>query len=287
MNLSKNTEFLDIYALDSYGSSYKMWVTWQLDHGPKGGRGARKSLAAFAECQISHVANVLNDDAHFSLEQAERVGSFFELGVGELEFFLLLVQWNRAGTKSLTELYAAQVQRAVAKAVESRRNLKDRVPIRRALESEQEAVYYSSWQYAAIHVLLSVPSLQTPDALSKSLSISRDRIDKILEFLCQTGLAKYSDGRFEIGPQHLHLASDSPFIMRHHVNWRTRVATRLETEGTAKASDLHYSSVVTVGAKDVDRVREILTRALAESIEVIKTSPEESGAILNIDWMKI
>lgn len=287
MNFDKSEKILDIYDVDGYQSSYKNWVVWQLDHGTKGGRGARKLLAAFVGCQLSHIANVLNGDAHFSFEQAERVGSFFGLSMSELEFFVLVVQWNRAGTRELSALMQVQIASKRQQVLDARRNLKERVPIRKTLGSEEQAIYYSSWQYAAVHVLLSVSHFQTPEALMQTLAISRDRLTKVLEFLCQTGLAVYQGGRYEIGPQHLHLPSDSPFISRHHVNWRSFVAGRLEAAGGVDTRSLHYSSVVTVSEEDCDRVREILTRALSDAIGLIKESPEEKGAVLSIDWMSI
>jgi uncharacterized protein (TIGR02147 family) len=287
MNNLKTTEILDIYDTESHRLSYKIWVTSQLDYGKKGGRGARKLLAEYASCQVSHVANVLNGEAHFSLEQAERVASFFELSERELTFFLLLVQHNRAGSKELSAFFQKQIESHIEKVREARRDLKERVPIQKTLGYEDQAVYYSSWQYAAVHVLLSVPGNNTAEVLTNSLPISRDRMTEILEFLCHAGLAVYSDGQFTIGPQHLHLASDSPFLARHHMNWRNFVSNQIELSGIVKKTSLHYSSVVTISEKDVDRVREILTRSLADSIDLIKASPEQRGAVLNIDWMPI
>lgn len=285
MNKGKNIEYSDIYNTDEHQMNYKKWVTWQLDHGDKGGRGARKLLAEFTGCQVSHVANVLNGDAHFSLEQAERVANFFELNESELEFFILLVQYNRSGSKELSAFFQRLIEGHVEKVRAARRDLKERVPIRKSIGYEEQAIYYSSWQYAAIHVLLSIPGNTTSEVLATKIPISRDRITKILEFLCQAGLAIYDAGQFKIGPQHLHLASDSPFIARHHINWRNFVSNQIEISGVLQKKSLHYSSVVTVGENDIDRVREILTRSLADSIELIKKSPEERGAVFNLDWM--
>src|SRR5690348_7678173 len=72
-------------------------------------RGFRSRLAEAAQCQNAFVSQVLNTSAHFSLEQGLRVAKFLSLGLEESQFFILLLEHNRAGTKELQGFFKLQL----------------------------------------------------------------------------------------------------------------------------------------------------------------------------------
>ena len=67
--------------------------------------GCMGILAETIGCQVSHITNVLSGSGHFNEEQAESAARFFGLNLHETEFFLLLIQYVRAGTTSLKKFY--------------------------------------------------------------------------------------------------------------------------------------------------------------------------------------
>lgn len=67
-------------------------------------RSFRKALAHAISCQTAYVSHVLNGNAHLSSEQAEAASRFLGLSRAETRFFLLLVEYTRAGTESLRSL---------------------------------------------------------------------------------------------------------------------------------------------------------------------------------------
>lgn len=269
----------NIYEYDDY----KEWLLSRLE------RGSRKALSEAIGCQMSHVSAVLNDDAHLSPEQAEATARFLSLNNDETEFLLLLVQKNRAGTTSLARVVDRQLEVFRVK----RRNLKERLAISDQLAADQESLYYSSWQFGAVHVALSIPGLDRPEILSTRLGIPLARVHEILDFLCLNGLAEIKKDRFVIGRAQVHLSKSSPFVARHHINWRLRAIASLEgaiasdSRESVSTNELHFSSVVTLSERDFARVRETVASALADTLKIITTSPEESVAILNIDWMRL
>src|SRR5580698_6182945 len=72
-------------------------------------RGFRTRLAEAAQCQSAFVSQVLNTGAHFSLEQGLRVAKFLNLDKEESQFFILLLEKNRAGTKDLEDFFSGQL----------------------------------------------------------------------------------------------------------------------------------------------------------------------------------
>src|SRR5690348_10459892 len=131
--------------------SYKLYLNERLDdHTSSGGRGSRTRLSKAISCQTAYTAQVLRGSAHFSLEQAEAINDFLGHTEEEGHFLLLLIQRERAGTKSLRQRFNRQI-----KAIRDKRHLLvNRLQIVQPLGPNEQMTYYSSWHYAAIHALV-------------------------------------------------------------------------------------------------------------------------------------
>ncbi len=70
--------------------SYKTYLKAALENKPSGGHGFRSKIAAALGCQVSYISQVLNKEAHFSLEQAEALNSLLGHTDEESEFFSCL-----------------------------------------------------------------------------------------------------------------------------------------------------------------------------------------------------
>lgn len=259
---------------------YKKFLLELIKSSESKGRGKRLELAKYIGCQVSHITNVFTGSAHFSQEQAEAASRFFGLSQTETEFLLLLVQYNRAGTQSLKKLY----ERWILERQEKLTALKSRLKMPDSLEGEAEARYYSSWHYGAIHVLLSIHEFQTREAITKKLGLPLSKVDEVLLFLIESGLCKKEGLKYSIVRPLIHLDKNSPLISKHHTNWRLRTIMALDEFNT---NNLHYSSVFTLSKKDYERVKEILSKSLSESLKLITESPEEELGVLCLDLIKL
>lgn len=255
---------------------YRDYKDYFMDLIDSHGRGRRKELAEHIGCQVSHITNVLSGSGHFSQEQAESAARFFGLHQQETEFLLLLVQYTRAGTKSLKNFY----EKILADKQDKYLALKSRLKMPDSLRSDEEVRYYSSWQFGAVHVLVSISEFQTREAIAKKLDIPLERIDEILNFLVDTGLCKKEQQKYLPNRPLLHLDKSSPLISKHHTNWRLRSILSFDE---AQKDQVHYSSVFTLAKKDYHKVREIFSRALSEAMKVITASPEEEAAVICLD----
>lgn len=259
---------------------YKAYIREKIAAQPNKGRGIKRNMAAFLGCQTAYVSQVLNQHVNFSLEQAVRVNQFWEHNKEESRFFLLLVQYERAGSKDL-EKYCKDEMKEI---LEKRSNLKERLNIKDSLDETNQHIYYSAWYYAAVHILLSIPNYQTPKAISDHLRLPLKQIQEILEFLESTGLAIQKGGRYEIGLTRIHLSKDSVQIRRHHTNWRNQAITSIDKN---QEQDLHYSSALSMSHKDVPKIKEIMIKAIEECREIIKISKEERLQVLTMDFFGI
>lgn len=261
-------------------TDYKAYLVALIATYPNEGRGVRKLLAEAIRCQVAYVSHVLAGDYHFSIEQAEAAGRFFGLSKQESEFFVLLVSQNRSGTSELKAFFD--------KMLDERRQqnslLKSRVKIKETLDEITQSTYYSQWYYAAIHMMLTIPELRTRDAIADKLRLPPRKVQDVLEFLADAGIARKEGLHYLPGGTVLHLEKNSPVTARHHTNWRLAAAQSLQDE---KSNDLHYSGVVTVSEKDLPKVRERIARCLEDCMDIIKPSKEEKLVGLCLDWFEL
>lgn len=261
-------------------TSYKKFLNDLIRTYPAGGRGQRKALAEFIGCQVAYVTHVLSGERDFNLEQAEAAARYFSLSKGETEFFLTLVQENRAATTELRRYF----ERLLKELREKNSRLKEKLNFKDVMSNEVKMTYYSSWLYSAVHMALTIPGLRTVTALAEKFDVSSSHILEILEFLCKYGLVYKDNNFYKSKSSLLHLEKDSPLIARHHSNWRLRALTSLDE---VQDSNFHYSSVVSVSKKDAVRVREHMMKALVEMTEIIKPSKEEELVSLCLDMFHI
>jgi uncharacterized protein (TIGR02147 family) len=249
---------------------------------PKAGRGMRLAVARSISSPVSHISQVLNGNSHFSMEQAEGINEFLGHTQDEAFFFLLLVNFSRAGTSALRKRIEFQIQQVLTK----RMVLKDRLGIKQPLNKEAQTVFYSSWLYGAVHVMLTIPKFRTKESIGQHLGISNKRAAEILEFLVSVGLAlPKANGKYEVGNSRIHLGNDSPLISKFHSNWRMRAITSLDQESVN--DDLHYSSAITISDSDFFKIKSVLVKTIEEAKEVIRESTAENIHCFNIDFFKL
>ncbi len=252
--------------------NYKQYLVDQLTERGKTERGPRARLAEFAGCHLAYLSQVLNGKAHLSPEQAEKCSRFFSHTKVECAFFLNLVLLARAGTEHLRQFYLRQIREIS----DARKLIKNRLDLKKNLPSEAQAIYYSSWDYLAIHIAVSIPKFQTKQALADCLGLSLERAGEVLEFLVQFGLVKNAHGRYLLGDSGFHLGMGSPFLAKHHANWRIQSLRALDTH---KPEDIHYSSVISCNHSDIPKIREILLNAIENIREIVKQSKDEDSLI--------
>lgn len=259
---------------------YKPYLHEKIAAAPNKGRGIKRQMSTYLGCQTAYVSQVLNQHVHFSLEQALKLNQFWEHNKEESKFFLLLVQYQRSGSKDLEGFFKNEMDEII----ERRSNLKERLNIKDSLDEINQHIYYSAWYYAAVHILLSIPAFQTPKVISEHLRLPIKQVQEILVFLMKTGLAVQKEGRYNIGLTRIHLSKDSVQIRRHHTNWRNQAITSIDKN---YEEDLHYSSALSMSHKDVPKIKEILIKAIEECREIIKVSKEERLQVLTMDFFGI
>lgn len=242
--------------------------------------GLASAWASAINCQPSYISQVLKGAAHLSLEQAQTLSQKIGHNQEQTHFFLLLVQLARAGTKDLKTYFDSQIKNIQA----GRLVLKNRINVGQYLSEEQQAVYYSQWYYAAIHILITIPKFRTKETIRKCLGLDQNKIEAVIDFLLSTRLAIETKEGIVPGETRIHLTDNSVFISRHHTNWRLQAIRAIEK---GQAPNLHYSSVISIAAADVEKIKENLIHCIQENKKLIKESKEEELFCFDLDFFKM
>ena len=259
---------------------YKKFVNDLVDSSENGGRGKRKALADAIHCQGAFITHVLSGNYHFSLEQAEACSRFFGLSKDETEFFLTLVNFNRAGTESLRSFY----QRLISERIETYETERSRLNFKHTVAPEDQIQFYSSWKYAAVHSMSGIPEFQTREAISKRLNIPLDHVTSILQFLVEKGIIEKKKNNYFPSKNLLFLDRNSPYITQHHTIWRNRAIESLDRR---KPADYHYSLVLACTEKETHFIREKLAECVKECFEIPKAGNANTVGALCLDFFEL
>ena len=264
-----------VAALFDY-NDYKQYLADALDKRTEAEKGQRSKLAQAMSCQPAYLSQVMKGNAELSPEQAVAANLFLNHGPQEGRFFLNLVLKSRAGTKELRDFY----QQELRKLLDERLMIQNRIKANRSLTEEDQIRYYSSWHFAAIHVLVSLSAFRTKQTIAKALNISSRIANEALEFLVGIGILKMEADEYRTGETSLHLNANSPLIQKHHSNWKIRILQSLDQ---FNERDLHYTSVVSCSHEDLKKVKEIMIQSVQKIRAIIKESKDETVAAYTFD----
>ncbi|MGZ3771873.1 MAG: TIGR02147 family protein [Bdellovibrio sp.] len=260
--------------------NYKQYLTSALEARAVHQKGQRSKLAHFIGCNPAYLSQILNGNVDLSPEQAQTTNTFLGHTSAESRYFLNLVLFERAGNKELKAYYDEELKRQR----QERLVLKNRVQINRSLSETDQARYYSSWYYAAIHVAVSLPHLRSREKIAEALSLPQSTVNQALEFLLQIGVLKQHGKEFRQGEVNLYLGADSNFITKHHANWRMKSIQSLDI---VKDRDLHYSGVITCSHDDALKIKELLIKSVENIREIVKGSADESLFVYTLDLFEL
>lgn len=239
-------------------------------------RGSRKDLALHLSCQSGYISQVLQSLSDFSLEQGMKICSFFLMTEEESHFFMLLLQKEKASTNELKNYFKNQIT-LIKK---ERDEIKNRIKVNPDLSVEDYHQYYSSWEFAAAHILSSIAEFQTKEQMRKKLKLTHLRMNEVLDFLVDKGLIEEKNTKYIIGKRRIHLDKDSAFIISHHKNWRLHAIKSLSDKNP---KNMNFSGIFSIATEDIEKIRDIMLNALEKSEVVIGPSPEEELIYLGMD----
>ncbi len=147
-------------------------------------RGYNSRLAEAASCHSSHLSHVLGERGHLTPDQALAIADFWQLPDLQSDYFLTLVEFERAGTERLRKKLRIRLDdiRKEGRRFHGRTAARDEKP-RVELSLADATKYCSHWYYCVIHCLIEVKAFRTEEAIAEHLNLSRTLVHHVLENL--------------------------------------------------------------------------------------------------------
>lgn len=251
-------------------SSYKQFMIYKLR--TIGSRGVLSRTAESMSCQTSYLSRVMNSKMQLTMDQAFLLTQIFKLPDSEKEYFLTLVEFERAGGFGYKESLKKKLQELKAK----HESISEIVGKKKSIE-EVDGLYFSSWHWTAVHFLTSIPNYQTAIKISQRLQLPIVFVEDILKQLEGWGYVSHQNKQWKYKSGEFHLPKSNPFTIIHHNNWRNKAildSQNLNSEG------LHYTNIQTASVKDIEKLKELFLDFIKECNYMLGPSqPEESIAI--------
>jgi uncharacterized protein (TIGR02147 family) len=224
---------------------------------------------------------VLGGKRDLNLDQAYELINDIGLGELESEYFFAMLSSERAGTAKLRNYLKGKLEKLRLESLK----LSSRLSHERKLSDRESAVFYSSWIYTAVWLLTSFDDGQTIESICERFDLERERVIEVLKFLQEVGLVEEKLGRFRSSPQRTHLEKTSPFLARHHSNWRMKGIQRAED---LKDDEIMFSGPLSISSADFKKVREQIVELIQSVSKTVKDTKPEDIAVFAVDlfWMK-
>jgi uncharacterized protein (TIGR02147 family) len=264
---------MQIFRHKTYHAILQEWIAHEKSKGP------RLQLARAAGCNPSWLTRVLADEVQLTPDQAAGIADYLHLTDDETDYFLLLVDLERAATPLLKRW----IQRKLTELSRESRKLRSALKGESAVSQENAIKYYSSWIYAGVHVACMI-KVQSPSEVAKLLNLSESRVGRVIKELRDMGLVTSESEGFIAVSKGVHLPAGSDHGNSGHAIWRQKVIQYFQEGG---GEGLHYSGVHCLSRADIDRIQELLKSAVLNCREVITDSPSETLAVMCVDWFEL
>lgn len=258
-------------------TDYKQYVNEWIESLPKKGFGEFRRMAQALGVSTTMISQVFRGDKHLSMELACDLCDHLGLDDDDTEYFLLLVEFSRAGSHKLQK----RLERQIKSRQEKAKKLENRVKNATELSPEVKAMFYSSWIYSGVRLLTDLKDYNDASSIAERLQLPRAQVQKILDFLIQHGLLVLENGELRPGSARTHVGSSNHLVAKHHQNWRLLSMTKMVH---ADEDSFFYTGPMSLSREVASQVRTRLPEFVESIVKQVIPSPAETIRCLNIDW---
>lgn len=266
---------VSIYKFQSYKKFIQSWVQTL----PKSGHGFYRKLALKLNVSSTLMSQIFHGEKQISLELAFDVATEMGLNNREVEYFVLLVEFERAGTQSLRELFLKKIKSIQ----QENKKLEKKIHADVEVNEITKSVFYSDWLYSAVRNFIAIEQYADLNHLSDRLRISPQQLREVIDFLVQNGFCVRHEGRLKVGPQKTFISNDSPWVQQHHKNWRIKA---LEKMPYKQSQNLFYTGPMSMSTEVAEKVRDEISEFLEKVYRWVGPSSSDTVRCLNIDWFE-
>ena len=261
-------------------NDYRHFIRAFLEDSSRSPHGSMGKIAGILKIKPSYLSQVLSGSKNLSQEQAYGLAQHLKLDAFETQFLYLLVNLSRANSANYKKSIVLEMKKLKAEVAAKKGERSND----HAIDEKKRALFYSSWQYSAVHLASGISGSQTAEQISERLKIDVRAAIKILTFLVDCGLCSRDDTRFYVGLQNTHLPKDSALNSRNQTNWRMRA---LDSIAESSKENLFYTASMRIDEMAFQTIKEILTLSTSEITRTVNNAGDTTLACVNVDCFKL
>ena len=258
---------------------YKAYIRARID-ASESPRGLISAYADAAGCQRTYFSQVINSHVQLTPDHALGLVEYWRLPEAEARYFCLLVDLARAATVRLQNKISTQLEEIKR----NQENLAKRFGQKAIEPGEKELIFLSSWHYAAVHMLTSVPQFQSAEKIAERLGLPIVTVTQALEQLEKHGFVKREKKRYVHSAGNIHIPKTSLLNSINHGNWRSQAVTHSQNPDNG---DVHYTAVSSFSYEDFEKLKNLLLEFIEQTRKVMATSPGQDVFCFTSDLFKV
>jgi len=260
-------------------NNYKDYIQTLVSKQPKSGHGFYRKMALKLNVSTTLMSQVFNGDKPLSLELAMKVAEYIGLLEKESEYFITLVEYDRAGSQSLKQMFFKKIKRAQ----KEQSQLGKRIDHDIEINDMTKSIFYSNWLYTGLRNLIAIPEFAHLEKISERLQITPQKLKEIVGFLVQHGFCDLQNGHIKIGPQKTFISKDSPWAQQHHQNWRIKAIEKMPMNFQ---QNIFYTGPMSMSHDVAEQVRNDILKLIESVYEKVGPSTSETVRCFNLDWFE-
>ena len=272
---------MDIFLFDDYKTYLKKRVDSEKDNW-----GLWAKLAKAANCQATYLSSAIKGKVHLTAEHILGISQFWKLSENETDYFLFLLEYNKAGTKELKNYFKNKIQ----KIKHEYENLGSRLKLPKLEIGARENIYYSAWYWSALHVIVSIPEYQTTHAIAHRLLLPIDFVEQALKELEKLDIVGFDGKKWKMKTADLHIPKNSLMIGIHHNNWRQKAVMNstmsnfvMSHSSIPHSNSVHYTAVYSLSKSDYQHLKDKMRDLIEHSRKLVAPSKEEELVCFTCD----
>lgn len=237
-------------------------------------------LAQKASIQPSYLSKIVAKEGHLASDQLFLVANALDVSEDEMEFLLLLLEWNRTNVEPRKIRLLEKIKKLQEQACKTENYIGTPTP---QLSPREVELYFLDPLKQLVHVCLTIERFRRdPHGLSRALGIDHQRLQQCLHELESIKLISFDGDRLvDVTPPAMHLPKDSPVCAQYAALQRTLGLAQLQRLPFEKA--YAFSATFSATAEAKKQIQEEFFRFIAVVRELVRDAEPNEVYQLNFD----
>lgn len=259
-------------------NTYKDFLRAYIDANPQ--KGVISQVASLCGCDRTYLSQVLNGKAELTPDHLVQFSDSIGLSEEEAQYLMMVLLRDRSGSATSRKSLDTKIEKLKSKALAVSQIVKREKT--KEISEAQRTQYYSTWQYGAIHILTSIPALQTAQAISDKMQLPQNTTIRLLKDLIEMGAVRKEKDRYIHAGGDVYLTRDNPQLHAHHLSWRMKAVER-----TMFPDEIHYTNIYSISQKDVEKIRHQILQLIEEQRKIVRDSGTDVAGVFCLDFFTL